>query len=127
MFSYISCFFEIFKTNRAKTFISPMDARAKLKQQHQKFTKEEIAKHNKCDDCWVIIHGKVYDVTDFLESHPGGGLALSKDGRGGTDCSSAYDRINHSQEADDILDSLLIGEVIIELQEENPEANKEGN
>ena len=33
---------------------------------------EEINKHTAEDDCWVIIHGKVYDVTDFLDSHPGG-------------------------------------------------------
>lgn len=32
----------------------------------------ELNKHNKEDDCWVSIHGHVYDVTEFLENHPGG-------------------------------------------------------
>jgi cytochrome b involved in lipid metabolism len=36
------------------------------------FTFEEVEKHNKKDDCWMIIHGKVYDVTNFLVEHPGG-------------------------------------------------------
>lgn len=36
------------------------------------FTKEEVAKHNKADDCWVIIKDEVLDVTKFLEDHPGG-------------------------------------------------------
>ena len=29
-------------------------------------TGEEIAKHNSKDSCWVIVHGKAYDVTEFL-------------------------------------------------------------
>lgn len=29
-------------------------------------TGEEIAKHNSRESCWVIVHGKAYDVTEFL-------------------------------------------------------------
>jgi cytochrome b involved in lipid metabolism len=36
------------------------------------FSAEEVAKHNKASDCWVVVKGKVYDVTKFLEEHPGG-------------------------------------------------------
>lgn len=32
--------------------------------QVQKLSGEDIAKHNSRDDCWVIIHGKAYDVTE---------------------------------------------------------------
>jgi cytochrome b involved in lipid metabolism len=35
-------------------------------------TFEEVEKHDKKDDCWMVIHGKVYDVTKFLGEHPGG-------------------------------------------------------
>ena len=32
---------------------------------------DEVAKHDSKADCWVIIHGKAYDVTEFLPEHPG--------------------------------------------------------
>ena len=36
------------------------------------FSMHEVAKHNTLDDCWVVINGSVYDMTDFLKDHPGG-------------------------------------------------------
>lgn len=33
---------------------------------------EELAKHNKVDDCWLAIRGKVFNVTKYMEFHPGG-------------------------------------------------------
>lgn len=41
-----------------------------------KFTRAEIALHNTKKDCWLIIHDNVYDVTDFVENHPGGELLI---------------------------------------------------
>ena len=39
-------------------------------------TEAEVAKHDQESDCWVILHGKVYDVTAFLPDHPGGKKAI---------------------------------------------------
>lgn len=31
-----------------------------------KLSGAEVANHNSKDSCWVIVHGKAYDVTEFL-------------------------------------------------------------
>ena len=33
---------------------------------------EEIAKHNSIDDCWIVVDGQVWDLTEFAPEHPGG-------------------------------------------------------
>ena len=36
----------------------------------QDFTISEVSKHNKPNDCWLIIESKVYDVTSYIPRHP---------------------------------------------------------
>ncbi|RHZ49594.1 hypothetical protein Glove_519g71 [Diversispora epigaea] len=40
------------------------------------YTLEEVAKHNKETDCWVVVNGQVLDATNFLPDHPGGKKAI---------------------------------------------------
>lgn len=35
-----------------------------------KLTGADVASHNSKDSCWVIVHGKAYDVTEFLPGEP---------------------------------------------------------
>ena len=51
------------------------------------YTSAEVAKHNTPADCWVIINGKVYDVTSWVPKHPGGAMIYV---RAGLDCTSLF-------------------------------------
>lgn len=55
-------------------------------------TIEEVRKHNSKKDCWVIIHNKVYDVTDFIDDHPGGAAIILK--YAGKDATKVFDPVH---------------------------------
>ena len=42
------------------------------------FTAAEVATHNTEADCWVIVAGRVFDVTAYLPKHPGGKQLVSR-------------------------------------------------
>merc|ERR1712066_444285 len=56
------------------------------------YTKEDVAKHTTKTDCWVILDGKVLDVTSFLSEHPGGELAILT--FAGKDATEEFDMIH---------------------------------
>ena len=73
---------------------------------------EEIARHTAKDDCWIVIHGKVYDVTKFLPEHPGGSAIILK--YAGKDATKAFDPIHPSDIIQKLLPaSVCLGEVTI--------------
>ncbi|CAO3627328.1 unnamed protein product [Cunninghamella blakesleeana] len=53
---------------------------------------QEVSKHNKKDDLWIVIHEKVYDLTSFLPEHPGGQKIILK--YAGQDATEAFDPIH---------------------------------
>jgi len=44
----------------------------------QLITLAEVQKHNSQGDSWTVIHGKVWDITEWIPEHPGGAAVLSQ-------------------------------------------------
>jgi len=82
------------------------DPRKKLR-----WSREEVAQHNTESDCWLIVHGKVYNVTTWLATHPGGLQLMRGAGR---DASHVFEDEGHSFWAHEKLAEFCIGELTTE-------------
>ncbi|ROW10760.1 hypothetical protein VPNG_05047 [Cytospora leucostoma] len=73
------------------------------------YTAKDVAVHRGKDDAWMVIHGEVYDVTKYLEEHPGGADILIE--AAGTDAGDAFDNAGHSEDAFEIMAEFKIGKL----------------
>ncbi|KAL7124523.1 hypothetical protein ABFS83_14G054100 [Erythranthe nasuta] len=73
------------------------------------FTLAEVSQHNSNKDCWLIIDGKVYDVTKFLDDHPGGDEVLVT--ATGKDATDDFEDVGHSTTAKAMLDEYYVGDI----------------
>ncbi len=39
---------------------------------------DEIIKHNSHNDCWIVVKNNIYDITNYVNLHPGGILCIAK-------------------------------------------------
>lgn len=77
--------------------VSP-SAGAELTAVNKKYTWQEVAKHNTAESCWVIINREVFDLTPFLDEHPGGKeMLLLAAGRDCTDLFAMYHVFNEKR------------------------------
>lgn len=75
----------------------------------------ELIKHNSAQSCWLLISGKIYDVTTFLGQHPGGEQTILQ--TCGTDATVAYNTKDgrgrpHSASANAMLAAYYIGDLV---------------
>ncbi len=69
------------------------------------FTLEQVSAHRYEGDCWMSAAGKVYDVTSFIDLHPGGRVAILK--RAGQD--ATRDFRFHSKKGQKVWSGMEIG------------------
>lgn len=95
------------------TFLIPdiMGEEKRLK----RFSFEEVQNHkkhsgaNEANSYWIAIHDKVYDVTNWLNDHPGGEEILVE--HAGQDATEDWEDIGHSTTAREKMKDYLIGEL----------------
>lgn len=73
-------------------------------------TKQELQKHTSHNDVWFSIHGKVYNVTKFLDEHPGGEEVLME--QAGQDATDAFEDIGHSEDSRVLLKKFYVGDLV---------------
>merc|ERR1719387_658066 len=71
------------------------------------YTMAEVAKHTSETDCWVVLHGRVLDVSKFLKEHPGGVLAIMT--FAGKDATEEFDMIHPPDVIEKYAPSAVIG------------------
>ncbi|KAJ5586075.1 FMN-dependent dehydrogenase-domain-containing protein [Penicillium hetheringtonii] len=71
----------------------------------RKVSTQEIAKHTHEDDIWIVVNGKVYDVTKFAPSHPGGAEIIYS--YAGRDASKKYNSTHSPSLISDINESII--------------------
>ncbi|KDO34363.1 hypothetical protein SPRG_01499 [Saprolegnia parasitica CBS 223.65] len=81
---------------------------AYLTREYRKYTRAQVAMHNKEHDAWIIVKDKVFDITEYVEDHPGG-LSILND-VGGDATVGFYGPQHPPTVAEHILE-YLIGEI----------------
>lgn len=72
------------------------------------FSVDEVAQHNKGSDCWLIVDDKVYDVSEFVEGHPGGYAILNN---AGGDSTVGFYGEQHPKDVVEVLRQYYIGDL----------------
>ena len=114
------CFIEPFQR---KTFdLSPPKPELPRRSMARVISWEEVEQHHgDADTVWTVIRGRVYDMTRFLDEHPGGAEILKENA--GLDSTEQFDDVGHSSDAHEMLQDYEIGRVEGEDEETSAPAN----
>jgi cytochrome b involved in lipid metabolism len=71
------------------------------------YTREEVSEHCTEEDCWMVLDGRVYNVTRYFPFHPGGKKQLMRGA--GKDASELFQKHHPWVNADALLEQCFLG------------------
>uniref|UniRef100_A0A8B9H965 Cytochrome b5 reductase 4 n=1 Tax=Astyanax mexicanus TaxID=7994 RepID=A0A8B9H965_ASTMX len=74
-------------------------------------TEEELKKHNTRNDCWTCIRGMVYNVSAYMDFHPGGEEELMR--AAGIDGTDLFDQVHRWVNYESMLKECLVGRMVV--------------
>jgi len=88
----------------------------------KEYTWEEIQKHNKDGDCWVVIRDQVYDVSKFMVDHPGGKESILL--YGGADATEQFELMHQETVLKKYGPPMVIGKLAAKKLSSNKTSNE---
>uniref|UniRef100_A0A673MNQ8 Cytochrome b5 reductase 4 n=1 Tax=Sinocyclocheilus rhinocerous TaxID=307959 RepID=A0A673MNQ8_9TELE len=73
-------------------------------------TEEELKKHNTRNDCWTCIRGMVYNVSAYMDFHPGGEELMRA---AGIDSTDLFDQVHRWVNYESMLKECLVGRMAV--------------
>jgi len=75
----------------------------------KKYTMKEVSKHKTRNNAWMVINKVVYNITDWIDKHPGGDIIMKGVGK---DATKLFESIGHPDYVKKILKKMKIGKLV---------------
>ncbi|KAK9885989.1 hypothetical protein WA026_014775 [Henosepilachna vigintioctopunctata] len=76
----------------------------------KQYSFSEVKKHCDNKSAWIVVQNNIYDITSFLNEHPGGEEVLLE--QSGKDASDPFEDVGHSSDARELMIRYKVGEII---------------
>lgn len=102
---------KIYREEQGRSVLVPKVYKSKFTEQNARkgVTMADVAKHNTRNDAWICVEGRAYDVTEYVERHPGGWLPISN--LAGKDVTDAFANYHPASVYEKLLPSFFVGEI----------------
>ena len=110
----VVCLFRFSRASKAEPVVALGETSSEGRSESRLISRKEVARHDSADDLWIILKNQqtdkfgVYDVTAYVEEHPGGQAILNNAGR---DSTKGFYGPQHPSRVFDMIEDFYIGDL----------------